>query len=463
MHDVHQHCRAECVDSLGADLIVGSVSIRVFIPLLGCAALAAVAIRSELPAVAIDAGACTMLPGQTQAVVRVEKDTILPYVPAPYEAMSSSGVRGGDSLLATGNTQMPAGRVRLLQLDSVTRRTLAAEGVTDSQPAAFVRAAPYRADCRTVRWLDTIPFVVRGEVGYVRGTVAPREQWVNGVPIIIIRQQWLYPYPRRRGLAFRSPADAPLASAEAVYGLSTTLNLRTTSAADSAARARAIAWTRANVTAAELEPVRTTIREVVLRPDWLRVVGIPSRLRGTWRVALESDGKRATWFFRTHEFPGYSWRGADSLQTTAALLAAPYISGYSLVGYAGTSPDSLPSAMPRGPRRIPMVWLKAMDQPTTPGNESRRALNGVLEFTLHAAPEAWWDVLEGMVPRPSGIDSVFAARISLPRAQQQPQIPIALRLDGNGGINADTTFTIAGRSVRLMLERIDTLSNKRPF
>ena len=95
-----------------------------------------------------------------------------------------------DTLLVKPATPMPAGRVRLLQLDSATRAMLAGAGIADSQPVAFIRAAPYRADCRTIRWTDTIPFVVRGEVGYVRATLAPREQWVGAVPVLR-RPRWL--------------------------------------------------------------------------------------------------------------------------------------------------------------------------------------------------------------------------------------------------------------------------------
>jgi hypothetical protein len=416
---------------------------------------------------------CTLVPSSTLAVLRVEEDTTLPFAPAALGAMSFSGVRAGagDSLVATPATAMPAARVRLLQLDSITRAMLASHGVTDSQPIAFIRAAPYRADCRTIRWTDSLPFVVRGEVGYVRASLAPREQWIDGVPVLVIRDFWNYPYPRRRGLAFSSSPDAPLAPAQAMFSLNAVLEIpRSVSgqariAADSARRTRALTWARGNPVTAELEPARTLVRRAVLDPDWRVAERVPSRLRGTYRVDIEVGGERSTWFFRTHDRPGYSWRGRDSLQTTAEMITSPYVSGYRLVGYAAGSPDSLFTPEPRSHLRRPLVWLATDDRPTTPGNDARHSLSGILEFTMAAAPEFLWDDLEGLVPRRTARDSALLAQLNrpIPRGEKQPQLPLSVQLDGRGGVRADTTLSIGGRHLRVVLQRIDTLSIKRPF
>ncbi|MCY7380682.1 MAG: hypothetical protein LH467_15245, partial [Gemmatimonadaceae bacterium] len=415
---------------------------------------------------------CTLVPGKTLAVVRVEQDTTLPVAASGIAPMSSSGIRSGvgDSMLATPTTPMPAARVRLLRLDSASRAILAGWGITDSQPFAFIRAAPYRADCRTVRWTDSIPFVEPGEVGYIRGNIAPREQWIGGVPVLIIPEAWRYPYPRRRGLAFRAAPDAVLASADAMFELEAALNMdrpidaETGSSTDSVKRTRALSWARANPAASELEPVRTLVRQAVLNPDWEVASRFPSRLRGSYRVSVDVNGERNTWFFRTHDRPGYSWRRPDVAHTTADLLTSPNVAGYSLVGYASASPDSIPTSPSKELLRS-MVWLGTTDRPTMPGNDARRVLPGMLEFTLLAAPESLWDVLEAFVPRPSALDSAMMARLQRPivRSQRQPRLPLTLRLDGRGGVRADTTLTIAGRSMRIVLERLDTLSVKRPF
>jgi hypothetical protein len=427
-----------------------------------------------LPPLHAETRLCTLAPGRTLALLRVEQDTTLPFAPAGSEAMSMSGVREGaaDSLLATPTTLMPAARVRLLQVDSTTRVIFAAHGITDRQPIAFIRAAPYRADCRTIRWTDTVPFVERGEVAYVRATLAPRERWIDGVPLLVIPDVWNYPYPRRRGLAFSVAPGAPLAPADAMFSLNAVLGMSRPSSAeerivvDSVRRTRAIAWARDNPAPAELEPVRTLVRRAVLAPDWQVTERIPSRLRGSYRVDLEVGGERSTWFFRTHDRPGYSWHGGDSLQTTADLLASPHVSGYLLAGYAAGSPDSLPGASsPRETLRVPMVWLSTADRPTAPGNEARRALSGVLQFILAAAPERHWNDLEAFVPRQSARDSAMLARLNrpIPRWRKQPQIPLTIRLDTRGAIRADTTLAVGGRALRVVLERVDTLSMRRPF
>lgn len=412
---------------------------------------------------------CTLAPGLTLAVVRVEQDTTLPFAPVAVRPMSGSGVRAGpgDSLVATPGTPMPAARVRLLRVDSTTREILAASGITDSQPVAFIRAAPYRADCRTIRWTGTIPFVERGEVGYIRATLAPRESWIDGVPLIVIPDVWNYPYPRRRGLAFGVAPDAPLAPADAMFSLSLTLE-EVRAATDSTRRIRAMAWARAHPAAAELEPVRTHVRRAVLGMDWRIASQTPSRLRGSYRVDMELGGERTTWFFRTRDRPGYSWRGADSLATTAELLASPHVVGYRLVGYAAGSADSLATGMlssaqyARGP---PLVWLSTNDRPTAPGNDARRALSGELEFILAATPERLWTDLEALVPPLSAADSAMRARLNMPivRGRKQPRIPITIRLYASGGIGADTSLVVNGRALRLILERVDTVSiNPRP-
>ena len=415
---------------------------------------------------------CTLWPARTLAVVRVERDTTLPVAASNVVPMSSSGVGSDarDSMLATPTTLMPAARVRLLRLDSASRARLAGWGISDNQPFAYIRAAPYRADCRTVRWTDSIPFVEPGEVGYIRGNLAPREQWIGGVPVLIIPEAWSYPYPRRRHLAFRAAPHAVLASADAMFELEDALNLdrpidaNTRSSTDSAKRSRALSWARANPASSELEPVRTLVRQAVLNPDWELVSSAPSRLRGTYRVSVDVSGERSTWFFRTHDKPGYGWRRPDVAHTTADLLASPYAAGYSLVGYASASPDAIATSPPRAPLRS-MVWLAATDRPTLPGNDARRVLPGMLEFTLLAAPESLWDVLEAFVPKPSDLENAMMARLQHPkvRSQRQPRVPLTLRLDGRGEVRADTTLTAGGRSMRIVLERLDTLSVKRPF
>jgi hypothetical protein len=444
------------------------------VPMFTIAMMAAVAMPvSTAPHLRADGRLCTLRPGTTLALIRVEQDTTLPFARADVEMMSGSGVRPGpgDSLLATASTLMPAARVRVLQLDSSSRAILASNGVNASQPIAFIRAAPYRADCKTVLWTDTAQFAARGDVGYVRATLAQRDEWIDGVPVLVIPEVWNYPYPRRRALAFGVARNVQLAPAEAIFSLNSvlemprTLDMAARLIADSARRTRAIAWAVANPRAAELEPARTMLRRAVLEPDWDVARSLASRLRGTYRVDVEVGGERSTWFFRTHDRPGYSWNAGDSLQTTAQLLASPHVLGYRLVGYAAAFRDSIPGANVNGPVRVPLVWLATTDRPTAAGNDTRRVLSAVLEFTLAATPERLWNDLEAFIPPSSAIDSAFAARLNrpIPRAQKQPRIPLTIRLDARRGIRGDTTLLVGARALRVAIERVDTLSIRRPF
>lgn len=462
------------IRSYGLVPIVGMRGMA-FLPLLAVGAVVSMAASpSEPSSVAYPkARLCTPVPSKTLAVVRVERDTTLPFAPSAGQAMMFSGVPAGpgDSLLATPITHMPAARVRLLRLDSTTRAMLAMHGVTDREPIAFIRAAPYRADCRTIRWTDSVPFVERGEVGYVRAALMSREQWVDGVPVLVIRDAWNYPYPRRRGLALTVAPDAQLASAQAMFDLNVALEVphyvsgEAGNAADSARRARASAWARAHPIDAELEPARALVRRAVLDPDWRMAERLPSRLRGTYRVDISVGVERSTWYFRTHDRPGYGWRGPDSVQTTAEVIGWPYIRGYRLVGYAAKARDSLPSPNLTRFHRAPLVWLATDDRPTAPGNGRRRALSGILEFTMAATPKSLWDDLEPFVPRESARDSAIRARLNRPiaRGEKQPQLPLSIQFDDRDGVRADTTLTVAGRRLRVVLQRIDTLSTRRPF
>jgi hypothetical protein len=115
--------------------------------------------------------------------------------------------------------------------------------------------------------------------------------------------------------------------------------------------------------------------------------------------------------------------------------------------------------------RPPLVWLATDDRPTAPGNDARRVLSGMLEFNLAAAPESFWNDLEALVPRMSVGDSTTLARMNRPiqRGEKQPQVPLTVQLDAGGGVRADTTLTVRGRALRVVLQRVDTLSTRRPF
>jgi hypothetical protein len=316
-----------------------------------------------------------------------------------------------------------------------------------------------------------VTFAVRGEVGYIRAQLQPRSEWVSDQPVFVIPDVWLYPYPRRRALAIRVSREAPLAPAAAMFRFSTLTQFPRPASRearvqqDSIKRARVLAWARTNTTAAELEPLRTQVRGAILSPDWEIASAMRSRLRGSYRVDLETDGGRATWFFRTHDRPGYPWHPPDSQQTTAALLRSPYVTGYTLVGYVADLRDSLPATPSRNLPGLRRLWLGAADRPTVPGNEQRAVLPGMLMFTLATAPEVLWDDLDAFVPAMNPVDSMMMSRINrtIARSQRQPRLPLTLKLNDEGEVRADTVLQMGARRLRVSVLRVDTISLPRPF
>ncbi len=417
---------------------------------------------------------CTLMPGSTRALLRVEQDTTLPYGGTGASALSYSVAPRSvaDTFRAVAGTPMPAARVRLLGLDSATRALFAANGITDSQPTAFIRAAPYGADCGTLRWTDTVPFAIRGEVGYVRATLASRDQWIGNAPVLIIPDVWSYPYPRR-GRPYGVPTSEPLASAEAMFGFQSVFDepLRSTpgtpdarDASDRARTTRVTAWARAHMADADLEPLRSTIRNAVLNTDWEHARRSPSRLRGTYRVDLDADGVPHSWYFRTQPQLAYRWQAAELRRSTAQMLESPHITGYSLVGNAAASLSGV--NVDRGDRmeQRTLVWLYAGDRPTTAGNDTVRVLHGQLEFILGGTPEGAWSALEPFATPLSVPDSMMLARLGrIGRGDKQPKLSLTLRLDARGDIRADTTFVRDGHRLRVQLVRVDTTTSRRLF
>ncbi|AMW03771.1 hypothetical protein [Gemmatimonas phototrophica] len=415
---------------------------------------------------------CSLAPGGTMALLKVERDTLLPLTESRQSPVFSSSAPAGGRGEMTDTMIMPAARVRLLNVDDVTRAAFTAAGISDTQPHAYIVAAPYGADCRTIPWSDTVTFAVPGEIGYVRATLAARDRWIGNVPVLVIPDYWNYPYPRR-GRPYGVPVNAPLAPAAAMFDAQRLLHrpYYTTrpspseiDAAGGERGARAMDWARSNLQHAELEPIRTLVRDAVLETDWRVAQRTPSQLRGTYRVELHADTTTYTWYFRTQPQLAYRWDG-ERQRTTAELLSSPHIGGYRMVGYAAESLSALTGDPGSGSNRRPLVWLVVNDRPTTPGNEARREFTGVLEFMQSATAEAAWDALAPFTPPLSVADSTMLARMGrpLPRGNRQPRLPITVQLGANESVRADSTWVTAGRRLRVVLTRVDTTTTRRTF
>jgi hypothetical protein len=238
--------------------------------------------------------------------------------------------------------------------------------------------------------------------------------------------------------------------------------------ADSASTRRVREWTRDHLSDAELDPIRELVTRAILSSDWDAARRLPSRLRGTYAVTMESDGSRGTWYFRTSQRPSSRW--GDTTETVATLLASPYIVGYQLVGYAAPTRDELRLGPPRltptsrfADQRL--VWLTAADRPTAPGNEARQVLRGELAFLMGVPPAALWSALDPFMRPLSRMDSVMLQRRPelYARENRQARLPITLRLDRSGAVRADTILTMNEKTIRISLVRLDTISVESRF
>ncbi len=419
---------------------------------------------------------CSLAPLPTHAVVEVLRDTMLAFGGGESDVSTSDlGARRSGQRL-TRDTPMPAGRVRLMALDSATRAQLANEGITAREPEVYLKAAPYGPDCRGVMWRDSTPFVVPGERGYVRAMLTSREAWIGTVPVLLVPDAWSYPYPRRRPYGVADTAT--LASPDARFAVELMLfrPLRTAAARpgeeevrEQRTRTQVMAWAAQNTTQANREPLRSIVRNFVLESDWRDAERTPSRLRGTYRVEVRVNSAVYIWSFRTQPQLAYRLSEIEAQRSTDDVLASPHIAGYRLVGTAADSLGNFAFAPASRANRASLVWLSVQDRPTAPGNDVRRHITSVLEFVLAGSPREIWDAVEPFAPGLTPRDSLAMERMgrARERGDKQPRLPMTLVLDDAGAVHGDTSFTVtvngARRQLRVSLLRMDTLTTPRRF
>jgi hypothetical protein len=80
-------------------------------------------------------------------------------------------------------------------------------------------------------------------------------------------------------------------------------------------------------------------------------------------------------------------------------------------------------------------------------------------------PEWIWKDLEALVPPRTSRDSALdaALRFRREREDEQPRIPLTIRLDTRGGVRADTTLVVRQRKLRVVLERVSSPAILSPF
>jgi len=254
----------------------------------------------------------------------------------------------------------------------------------------------------------------------------------------------------------------PVASAATLYDLETTAF-----GADSVPQV--LAWARANSRDARLEPILTRVKSVVLAHDWQRATNTPSRLRGTYRVTITAGDSAGTWEFRTGDRPAYRAREFSDRQTLDDLFESPHVAGYQLLAHpadaAGALPAIAPRPVPTEPRRL--VWLTVADRLTDPRARDEPVLEAILMFTRSSAPTSIWRALDPFVPVPDSLTVALRDRMQeltgrrYTEGDDQPALPLTLRLQPDGGVRGDTTLSRGGRAVRLTVERVDTVWVRR--
>jgi hypothetical protein len=426
------------------------------------------------PVNAADTPLCSMASGSSRFVFRAVRDTLLPYYASarvPVNSISSVRPRPGEPS-PTGEPLMRSARVRMLLLDSASRAELAAAGVRDSQPMAYLQAFTYGADCRPVAWRDTQPFIEPGERGYAVARLTPRSAWIDSTPLFVVTHPWAYPYPRRRDvLAALLPMPSNRASPEELFDFENTViqlyprSFDNTSD-DSLRTARALTWARKHVETRDREPIRTDLRRTLMVSDMRQIERAPSRLRGTYRVTMQTHDTTLIWWFRTVDKPAYRWQENDDLMSTERMLAEPYAS-YSLVGFAVQDSTALARAglASASTRDARLVWLATDDRPSLPGNDARRELRAQLTLQLKVVPQLHWPSVEPYNQALSAVDSALFVRIKRPLAREdrQPTLPMTVNIGRDGTPSADTTLVRDGRRLRVTIVRTDTISVVREW
>lgn len=432
---------------------------------------------------------CELAPAESRAVVRVERDS-LAHVSMAGEFAAPRGqvVALADFRYADSSTLLPTARVRLLRMDSAMRAALVAAQVRDSAPMAYMQARPFAGDCRLIAWPDSTPWVRVGEDGYVEGTLAPRAQWIDDRPTLLVHDALSFPYPRRYLASISWPRPTvmrrgPFASIDAFFSFRE-MRARARVALmqwrrgkpmveinaenGSILREHTLTWARANVADAARAPLDDAIRQEVLSTQSQRFGEHLSRVRGTYEVqftALHFTTANSVadtvvrWWMRTADVPLSRWIELDSARSVADVVTHPYAAGYVLPAHTHVDRESL---RVRGPLFVPgaTAWLSVGDRVTQPEGDTASVLLAQLRFRLGSVPERWWSVLQPYVPSEHPVDSMMRAREGrvFDWRSAYPQVRFTLRSNGRGAWVGDTTLERNGTRLRLRVTRVDSVA-----
>lgn len=294
-----------------------------------------------LCAVAPPAAACSKFPAwqhtgerQVTFIGIAQLDTVLTGA-GPVEYVAAGGHRG------PGTTGPILGQVVRVQRLTARAQALLPAGTT----RVIIVPWDYDAGCSPVRWTGSWQWAPVEVRGLFRGTLRPREHWVDGVPTLDEHTPEHSPYPMRGSTLRGLPGSAPALPLDTVFALIDELPDLRAARSDTMIAA---AWYQRMLARSEHRRVFPMPEFEGLARDALvraRMAALGTPFAGTFRVQLTfPDSTTRELFLRAaRSFISYSFRATDAAERRGGMTAAVPESYNVYVGTA-TSLAELPSS-----------------------------------------------------------------------------------------------------------------------
>jgi len=330
-----------------------------------------------LCASAAPAAACSKFPAwqhtgerQVTFIGMAQRDTVLTGA-GPVEYVAAGGHRG------PGTTGPILGQVVRVQRLTARAQALLPAGTT----RVIIVPWDYDAGCTPVRWTGSWQWAPVDVRGLFRGTLRPREHWVDGVPTLDEYAPEHAPYPMR-GSALRGlPGSAPALPLDTLFALIDELPDLRAARSDTVIAA---AWYQRLLARSEqrhlfpMPEFEWDARDALIRA---RMAALGAPFAGTFRVQLTfPDSTTRVLFLRAaRTFISYSFRATDAAERRGDVTAAVPESYNVYVGTA-TSLAELPSSCQwvRGKLGYVGVAWHPRYRPDAPGRWALRMEAGAL-------------------------------------------------------------------------------------
>ncbi|HEX2081629.1 MAG TPA: hypothetical protein VHG08_28255 [Longimicrobium sp.] len=308
----------------------------------------------------------------------------------------------------------------------------------------------YGADCRPMRWTGSAQWVTPGVRGLFWAALRPREQWVDGLPTLDVRDPFHLPYlAGGAGVRDGEERTGPPLSVDQAFELIGLLPLSAEYEADEKAAVRPLLeWARAHPGLARRYPASVLVRHASYEMRAGRLKAIRPPLAGTYRFTVTVDeGAPRIFHARTRATPYDEWTPGAEFESQPTLDEPIY--GYSLWMVGSASADSLPSGAGADP---PGGFVSLLAEPEA-GPGGAQLWRGRVELGLVQAAFPGDSVV-------AGIAEAALERYSRRWQAREPEEIFArflLRPDGSVLVE-QTTVLDDGRTVVLRGERISRVT-----